>query len=134
MARGSANLRQMPSDLTAAMTAMLSYVPTEPGQQLAQQRAVMAIEHALEARQSRVLLSKAAIAPIQWYVVVLLSVLILLTIVMVHVDRPATAAVNLLIFSTAVAACLVLLMVNDRPFAPGGFTLQPTALREISPQ
>jgi hypothetical protein len=51
----------------------------------------------------------------------------------VHVDRLATAAVNLFVFSTAVAACLVLLMVNDRPFAAGGITVQPIALREISP-
>jgi hypothetical protein len=126
-------LRKLPPDLTEAMTVLLSYVPTEVGQQLAQQRAVVAIEDALEARQDRVLLSKVAIAPIQWEVVVLLSVLILVTIVMVHLDKPATAAVNLFIFSTAVAACLVLLMVNDRPFATGGFTVQPMALREISP-
>jgi hypothetical protein len=33
---------------------------------------------------------------------------------------------------TAVAACLVLLMVNDRPFATGGITIEPAALREIS--
>ena len=31
------------------------------------------------------------------------------------------------IFSTAVAMCLVLLMVYDRPFGLGGFTLPPTA-------
>jgi hypothetical protein len=57
--------------------------------------------------------------------------LILLTIAMVHVERPATVAVNLFILSTAVAACLVLLMVNDRPFGTGGITVQPEALREL---
>ena len=49
----------------------------------------------------------------------------LLTIAMVHIDRPATVAVNLLVLSTAVAACHVLLMVNDRPFAASGITVQP---------
>jgi hypothetical protein len=57
----------------------------------------------------------------------------LLTIAMVHIDRPATVAVNLLVLSTAVAACLVLLMVDDRPFAAGGITVQPVARRELSP-
>jgi hypothetical protein len=61
----------------------------------------------------------------------LLDVLILLTIGMVHVDRPITSAVNLLIFSTAVAVCLVLLMVHDRPFATGGITPQPDTLRDV---
>jgi hypothetical protein len=58
--------------------------------------------------------------------------LILVTIVMIHIDnRPAMAA-TLFIFSTAVAVCLVLLMVYDRPFAVGGVTLAPTTFREIA--
>jgi hypothetical protein len=133
MAKGDASLRQLPPDLSNAMTNLLAYVPDEPGQQIAQQRAVRAIEQVLESRQDRVLLSKAGIAPIQWIVIVVLFALILLTIAMVHIDRPATVAVNLLVLSTAVAACLVLLMVNDRPFAAGGITVQPVALRELSP-
>jgi hypothetical protein len=35
------------------------------------------------------------------------------------------------IFSTAMAASLVLLMVNDRPFSAGGFSVEPAALRQI---
>jgi hypothetical protein len=35
------------------------------------------------------------------------------------------------VFSTAVAACLVLLMINDRPFSPGGFVVQPASLRQV---
>jgi hypothetical protein len=133
MAKGNANLRLWPSGLRDAMIALLAYRPTESGQQIAQQRAIIAVEQALEARRNRILLSKAAIAPIQWAVIVLLSTLILVTIAMVHIDRPGTVAINLFVFSTAVAACLVLLMVNDRPFAAGGITVQPEALRDVSP-
>ena len=133
MARGSANLRQVPPDLADAMTTLLSYVPATPGQQIAQQRAVIAMEEALQLRRDRILLSQAAIAPLQWYVIIVLFALILLTIAMVHVDRPATVAVNLLLYATAVAACLVLLMVNERPFATGGITLHPEALQAIRP-
>jgi hypothetical protein len=131
MAQGRANLRRIPPGLTDAMKALLSFVPLEPGQQAAQERAVIAIEQALEARRHRIVLSQATIAPIQWLVIFLLDVLILLTIAFVHLNRPATAVVNLIVFSTAVACCLVLLMVHDRPFAAGGITLQPDALRDV---
>ncbi len=55
----------------------------------------------------------------------------LIIIAMVHLDRRATSAINLFVFSTAVAAGLVLLMINDRPFSAGGFTVGPAALQQI---
>jgi hypothetical protein len=51
---------------------------------------------------------------------------------MIHIDNRTAMAATLLIFSTAVALCLVLLMVYDRPFAFGGVTMAPTTLREIA--
>jgi hypothetical protein len=58
--------------------------------------------------------------------------LILVTTALIHIDnRPAMAA-TLFIFSTAVAVCLVLLIVYDRPFAAGGVTMEPTTFREIA--
>lgn len=131
MAEGHVTLRRIPPGLTDALTALLTFVPSGPGEQLAQQHAVQEVEQALEARRSRILLSQAVIAPVQWIVILVLTALILVTIAMVHIDRRATVAVNLFIFSTAVAACLVLLMVNDRPFSAGGYTVQPAALRQL---
>ncbi len=131
MMAGRASLRRLPPNLAEAMKGLLSFVPTEPGQQVAQQRAVVAIEQVLEARRNRILLSNAAITRIQWLVIIALDALILVTIAMVHIDRRATTAINLFIFSTAVAACLVLLLVYDRPFSAGGAAVQPDALREI---
>jgi hypothetical protein len=131
MAQGRATLRRVPPGLTDAMKALLSFVPTRPGQQVAQERAVIAIEQALEARRRRIVLSQATISPIQWLVIFVLDALILVTIAIVHIDRRTTTAVNLVILSTAVASCLVLLMVHDRPFAAGGITVQPDALREV---
>jgi hypothetical protein len=132
MAEGRANLRRISPGLTDAMKALLSFSPAAPEQQLAQERAVIAIEQALEARRYRIVLSQATISPIQWLVIFVLDVLILLTIAFVHLNRPTTTAVNLIVFSTAVACCLVLLMVHDRPFAAGGITLRPDALRDVS--
>ena len=131
MAQDRANLRRIPAGLPDAMKALLSFSPATPEQRVAQERAVIAIEQALEARRYRIVLSQATISPIQWLVIFLLDMLILLTIAFVHLNRPATAVVNLVVFSTAVACCVVLLMVHDRPFAAGGITLQPHALRDV---
>ena len=134
MHEARASLRPLPPGLTDAVRTLLSFVPVQPGQQLAQQRAVVALEQALEARRNRIMLSQTVIAPIQWIVIFTLAALVLLTIAMVHIDRPVTIAVNLFVFSSAVAACLALLMINDRPFAAGGNTVEPAALRQISPE
>jgi hypothetical protein len=40
-------------------------------------------------------------------------------------------AVDGILLSTGIAGCLVLLMVNDRPFNAGGITIQPDVLREV---
>jgi hypothetical protein len=131
MLRGRANLQRLPSGLTDTVAALLSFAPSQPGQHVVQSRAVIALERALEARRNRVLLSNAVISPVQWLVIFLLDALVLIAIAMVHLDRRPTAAVNMFVFSTAVAASLVLLMINDRPFSEGGFTVEPTALRQI---
>ena len=132
MGRGEANLQAIPAGLTDAMAAILSFAPVQPSQQLAQERALVAIENALEARRDRIRLSQVQIAPIQWLVIVVLTILILVTIAMIHIDNRTAMAATLLIFSTAVALCLVLLMVYDRPFAFGGVTLAPTTFREVA--
>jgi hypothetical protein len=115
------------------MTALLSFAPAQSNEQLAQERALVAIEHALEARRNRVRLSQAEIAPIQWAVIIVLATLILVTIAMVHIETQLAMAITLFIFSTALAICLVLLMVYDRPFGAGGFTVPPTVLRAVMP-
>jgi hypothetical protein len=131
MAEDRANLRRLPAGLPDAMNALLAFTPAGAGQQLAQERAVIAVQQALEARRNRILLSQATISPIQWTVIFVLDALLLLIIGVVHIDRPVAAGFNMAALSTAIAACLMLLMVNDRPFASGGVTLQPTALREV---
>jgi Protein of unknown function (DUF4239) len=131
MAEGRANLRQPPPGLTDALTALIAIVPVQPGQHVAQERAAVSIEQALEARRNRILISKSVISPLQWIVILVLYLLVLVTIAMVHIDRSVTAGLNLILLATGIAACLVLLMVNDRPFNAGGITIQPDVLREV---
>jgi hypothetical protein len=134
MLLGQEGLHQTPPGLPEALTILLSFVPQQPGQQLAQSHAVTAIEEVLQARRKRILLSEAVISPPQWIVIFVLDGLVLLTIGTVHAERYTTAAVNMAIFSTAVASCVVLLMINDRPFSSGGLVIQPTALHELGLQ
>jgi hypothetical protein len=131
MASAEGTTREMPEMLGKAMLHVLAYTPATPGQEIAQEQIVIAIEAAVSARLDRILLSESAIAPLQWQVIIVLSILILITICMVHLDRPLTTLINLFVFSTAVATCLVLITVNDRPFASGGITLKPTAFEEL---
>ena len=131
MAAEHADQRAEPLGLTGALATLLSFTPAQPEQLLAQQRAVAAVEQAFEARRNRLRLSEAEIAAVQWGVVLILALLIKITIAMIHIDKRIAMAATLFIFSTAVAACLVLLMENDRPFAAGGITLTPAAFREI---
>jgi hypothetical protein len=133
MADGQAPLRPIPTHLVEAMAALLSFVPTQTNQQLAQNRALVAIEKALETRRHRLRLSRSEIAPIQWAVVIVPALMILLTIAMVHIETRLAMAVTLFAFSSAVAISLALLMVYDRPFGSGGSSISPTLLREVFP-
>jgi hypothetical protein len=126
MAEEHATLRSSAVPLEAALNALLSVSPSETNQQLAQSRAVIAIEDAFKYRRYRVWLSQAEIEPIQWIVIVLLSALIMVTIATIHIDNKWAMAASLFSFSTAIAICLLLLMDYDRPFGHGGFAIEPT--------
>jgi hypothetical protein len=131
MAAGRAQITGSPPGLTEAMHTILAFTPATHSQDLVQQQIVTALERTLEARRYRILLSQAIISPVQWLVIFGLDLLLLVTVAMVHIDRRRTVAINMVVLASALAACLVLLMVHDRPFAAGGFTLQPSALRQI---
>jgi Protein of unknown function (DUF4239) len=133
MAEERMSLRSFPPHLEEAMGAILSFAPAGTNQQLTQNRALIAVEDAVEFRRNRVGLSRTEIAPVQWTVIVVLSVMILVTIAAIHVNARLAMAIALFVFSTAVAMCLVLLMVYDHPFGSGGFSLPPTAYREAMP-
>jgi hypothetical protein len=128
MLSGSAKMQTSVPGLTDAMSTLLSFVPENPGQQIVQQRTMVAIEQALDARRHRILLSEASVLPMQWIVILVLATLMLVTVAIVHIERPHAMAANLFILSTALGVCLMLLLVNDRPFSAGGFQIRPDSL------
>ncbi|HUC18967.1 MAG TPA: hypothetical protein VMA37_14905 [Acetobacteraceae bacterium] len=131
MAEGRASLQPVPPPLVEAMRTLFAFVPAGPNQVLAQERAIAAIDTVVSARRERVLLSQPVVAPLQWAVIVILGVLLLLTLALVHIDQRRTAATGIFILATALAACLLLLAVNDRPFASGGNTIEPAFLHQL---
>jgi FtsH-binding integral membrane protein len=122
-----------PSALMGAIAALLAYTPGRAGETLAQQQTLVALERALDARRSRIMLSGAAIAPIQWLVIVVLMGLILVTIAIVHVDGGIAAGVAVFVFSSAMAVCLFVLLTYDRPLNGGGVFLQPISPQDVLP-
>jgi hypothetical protein len=133
MAGGHATLQSIAVGLAEAMTEVLSFAPTQANQRLAQERTLMAIEQALNARRNRILLSQAEISPVQWTLIIVLAVLNLVTIALIHIDKRWAMAISMFIFSTAIATCLFLLIIYDRPFGAGGFTVTPAVLRAVMP-
>lgn len=133
MRNGQASLRNIAVGLPEGMTALLSFTPQGASQQLAQERIVIAMEDALEARRGRVRLSRADIAPIQWVAITVLGMLILTTVAMFLIDKPIAMFATIFILTNAFAICLVLLAAYDHPFGPGGFSLEPILIRDVAP-
>lgn len=131
MVQGRAKMLVTVPGLTDAISTILSFAPTDVSQQLTQQRTLIALEQAIDARRSRILLSKTPVVPMQWIVIIVLAVLLLVLVAMVHIDQPLAKAVSLFILSTAIAVCVMLLLVNDRPFSEGGFVISPDVLTQI---
>jgi Protein of unknown function (DUF4239) len=131
MLQGRAKMLATVPGLMDAMSAILSFTPTDASQQLTQQRTLIALEQAIDARRNRILLSNATVAPMQWIAIIILAGLLLLTVAMVHIDQPLAKAMSLFILSTAIAVCTLLLLVNDRPFHAGGFFIGPDVLKQI---
>jgi len=129
--QGRAKMLATVPGLTDAISTVLSFAPTDASQRLAQQRTLIALEQAIDARQNRILLSNASIAPMQWIAIIVLAVLLFLTVAMVHIDQPLAKAMSMFILSTAIAVCFMLLLVNDRPFSTGGFFIGPDVLQQI---
>ena len=69
----------------------------------------------------------------KWSGVILVALLTLVAIAFVHSDNRLSAALALGLFSAAVAASLMLIAAQQRPFS-GQFAVRPDALVEVMPQ
>ena len=133
MARQQAVLPTITPEDIEALETILSLHPQSEPQTIAQREIISAVRSALEARQERIIISRAKINWVKWTVVLLLAGLILVTIAMVHSDNRSTAAIAMALFSIGVAACVVLIASHNRPFT-GEISVGPDLLMQVMPQ
>jgi hypothetical protein len=118
--------------LREALAAVLDFTPTRPGEEVAQTRAVTALEAAIEARRNRITLSGINIHQIQSRVIMGLYALMIVTVAMVQAGNRISSAIALFLVSSATATSFMLLLAYDHPLnARGGVFVEPAPLREL---
>jgi hypothetical protein len=132
MASQHATLTAVPASLTEALQLAVALEPHSEGEKVAQREMVAALETALDARRDRIIVSESRVNWAKWTAVVLLAALTLLAIAFVHSERPATTAIAMGIFASAVAVCLLMIASQDKPFA-GPFAVKPDPLVQVMP-
>jgi hypothetical protein len=133
MARRNVTLAIAPAALASALRLSLGLEPHTAGQTIAQRELVAALQNALDARRQRILLSGMSVSAVKWGALLVQAALILLTIAMVHSDNPGANRIILWIFSTGVAAAIVLIAAYSRPFS-GPIAVRPTVLLQVMPE
>ena len=133
MARGQARLTIIPRQLAEALQLTLGLVPRSDGQMAAQREIVASLLNALDARRQRILISRSAINWVKWTGLLLQAVCTLVAIAMVHSDNRTSAALAMTVFATAVAVCVLLIAVHDRPFT-GEISVSPDVLLQVMPE
>jgi Protein of unknown function (DUF4239) len=132
MAKQHASLTVVPTSLAAALELALALRTANDGQAVAQREIVSALENALDARRQRIIVSQSRVNWVKWTGVVLLAAIALVAIAFVHSENRVTAALAMGVFAASVAVVLVMIAVQDRPFA-GQFGVKPDPLVQVAP-
>jgi hypothetical protein len=133
MSRQQTTLPMITAADTEALELALSILPRTEAQTIAQREIISAVRNAVEARRERIIVSRSKINWVKWTVVLLLAFLIVLTAAIIHSDNRTTAAIAMGLFSTAVAACVVLIASHNRPFT-GEISVSPDLLIQVMPK
>ena len=132
MARQRATLTMIPPTLTEALEVTLALPAAGEGQVTAQREIIANLDNALDARRQRILVSRANVDWVKWFVLIIEAACTLTGIAMVHSDNRAAARIAMGLFSAASAACILLLVAHDRPFT-GQLSVRPTPLLNVRP-
>jgi hypothetical protein len=133
MAHQRATLSVVPGPLAAALRHAIGLSPQNEGQAAAQSQIVDSLQSALDARRQRIIVSESSLNWLKWSGVILVALLTLIAIAFVHCGNRLTNALALGIFASAVAASLMLIAAQERPFG-GQFAVQPDALVQVMPR
>ena len=132
MADQNATLLVAPPELAAALQLALALPADDPGRVVAQREIVASLEAALDARRQRVIISASAVNSAKWTGVVGLGIITLIAIACVHSANRRTTAVAMTLFASAIVVSLLMIGVQDRPFA-GPYRVEPTPLIQVRP-
>ena len=133
MSRQQTTLPMITAADTQALELALSILARTEAQTIAQREVISAVRNAVEARRERIIISRSKINWVKWTVVLLLAFLIVLTAAIIHCDNRTTAAIAMGLFSTAVAACVILIASHNRPFT-GEISVSPDLLIQVMPK
>jgi hypothetical protein len=133
MARRTETLSLSPPALAEAMRLTLALAPSTTGQQTAQREIVAALEHALDARRQRIIISRSHVDLAKWACLLLQAVCLLIVSAIIHSDNRLASLITLGIFATGVAASVLLIVAYDRPFV-GELAVPPAPLLQVLPE
>ena len=133
MARREATLTIVPARLAEALGVALSLDPQAEGQTAAQREMVASLQRALEARRQRIILSRASVNWVKWFVLLVQAAITLTAIAMVHCDNRLANRIILGLFATGVGAAVIMIAAHDGPFS-GQISVQPTVLLQVMPE
>jgi hypothetical protein len=133
MADQNATLVTAPPQMALALQVALALPADDPGRVVAQREIVTSLEAALDSRRQRIIISQSAVNSAKWAGVIALGILTLIAIACVHAANRRTAAIAMTLWASAVVVSLLMIGVQDRPFA-GPYLVQPTPLVQVEPQ
>ena len=98
-----------------------------------QREVAASLQHALEVRRERILISRSEVNGVKWFCLAFLALCLLFAIAFVHCDNRLTSAVAIGLFSAALATTVLLILSHDRPFT-GEIALTPEPLLQVMPE
>jgi len=132
MSERTATLAINPQKLTTALQLILGEVPANRSQEIAQREIVTNMNTALDARRTRILISREQINVVKWSALLLQAICALITIACVHGDARIAGGVMMTLFATGIAASVLVILAHDRPFV-GQFKIGPDPLMQVVP-
>jgi len=126
----TATLAVNPQKLSSALALVLSEAPASRSQEIAQREIVSNMNAALDARRTRILISREHVNIIKWAALLLQAVCALVTIAFVHSDTRIAGGLMMTVFATGIAASVLVVLAHDRPFV-GQFKIGPDPLLQV---
>lgn len=132
MSERTATLAINPQKLTSALQLVLAEVPSNRSQEIAQREIVANMNTALDARRTRILISREQVNLVKWSALLLQAICALVTIACVHGEARIAGGLMMTLFATGIAASVLVILAHDRPFV-GQFKIGPDPLMQVVP-